>query len=272
MRCDRVGHFTRLPVALGGVPHRFLFDTGIGVNVVSTSVTERLQLQSVGETFAGQRMSGQWIEAPLVYLPPVEVGDRVLVDQVAAVADLGPEGGSGGFSGILGLTAVADVPLTVDAGAGTIEFGDPGDTAFRVPLDVRRQGPSTTSFAPLVLPDGATITVEVDTGSGCLILDTDLLHRGAVTPWGELETNEGVDETGYHWQRATGLLNGAVFFAAAPGSRQDKPRVLFQDIIHDGLIGSGYLDRFRYTVDVMREELLLSPLTPLPRPGVQLGD
>ncbi len=266
MRFDRVGHFTRIPVSLGGARYRLLFDTGIGVNVISTEVTERLGLTSVGESFAGQRMSGQWIEAPLVYLPPVSVGDCILVDQVAAVVDLDQQGGGAAFAGILGLTAFADTPITVDPGTQTIELGVSGDAEFRVPLDVQRRGPSTTPFAELVLPHGDWVKVEVDTGSDCLILDTDLLRRGAVTPRGELQTVDGTDETGYRWQRRTGLIEGSVFLAAAPRSRQEEPRVLFQDIVHDGLIGSDYLDRFRYTVDVKRAQLLLTPRTLGERP------
>lgn len=261
MRFDRVGHFTRILVTLRTAPHRFLFDTGIGVNVLATAVAERLELESVGETFAGQRMSGQWIEAPLVYLPPVSVGSCVLVDQVAAVVDLGQEEeGAMGFSGILGLTAFADIPVTVDPGSGTIEFGAPADSELRVPLEVRTQGPSMTPFAQLGLPGGKTITVEVDTGSGCLILDEDFLRRGEVAPLGALETHEGVDETGYRYMRKIGRLSGDISFAAAPQPCQREPRVLFQDIIHEGLVGSDYLDRFRYTVDARREELLLTPI------------
>lgn len=232
------------------------------MNVISTEVTERLGLKSVGESFAGQRMSGQWIEAPLVYLPPLSVGNCILVDQVAAVADLDQQGGGAAFAGILGLTAFADTPITVDPGTRTIKLGDSGDAEFRIPLDVQRQGPSTTPFAELVLPHGDLVKVEVDTGSDCLILDTAVLRRGAVTPVGELQTADGIDETGYHWQRTSGPIEGSVFLAAAPRSRQEEPRVLFQDIVHDGLVGSDYLDRFRYTVDVKRAQLLLTPLTP----------
>lgn len=260
MKFDRVGHFTRIPVTVGKEPCRFLFDTGIGVNVVSTSVADRQNLVHVGESFAGQRMSGQWVEAELVYLPPVTVGERVLCEQVAAVADLGQEDGAGGFAGILGLSAFDHVQVTVDPWAATLTLGDPGRTAFRVPLDIRRDGPSTAPFAELVLPEGQTISVEVDTGSGCLILDAGFLNEGDVTALGELEASKGVDETGYEWVRLRGQLSGGIHFAAAPQSRQESPCVLFQDIIHDGLIGTEYLDRFRYTVDVRGEQLLLTPL------------
>ena len=260
MQFDRVGHFTRIIVIVASEPRRFLFDTGIGVNVVSPSVADRLNLALVGDTFAGQRMSGQWVEAPLVHLPPVNVGDRVIADQVAAVVDLGQETGDRQFDGILGLSAFEDVPVTVDPASSTLTLGDPGPATFRVPLEVRRRGPSTDPYAELVLPDGQTISVEVDTGSGCLILDARFLDEGHVTTLGEVETIEGTDETGHEWLRRIGRLDGGVYLAGAPLSRQERPRVLFQDIIHDGLIGADYLDRFRYTVDVGREQLLLTPL------------
>ncbi|WP_126688291.1 hypothetical protein [Nocardioides ferulae] len=59
--------------------------------------------------------------------------------------------------------------------------------------------------------------------------------------------------------RHRGQLDGGIHFASTPQLRQDNPRVLFQSIIHDGLIGREHLDRFRYTVDVQREQLLLTP-------------
>ncbi len=259
MQFDRVGHFTRIPVTLSGSLCLFLFDTGIGVNVVSPSLADRLNLAHVGETFAGQRMSGQRIEAELVHLPPLIVDDRVLTDQVAAVVDLGPEDEEGGFSGALGLTAFNDHPVTVDPDSSTLTLGEPGQATFRVPLNIRRRGPSTDPFAELALPVGRTISVEVDTGPGCLILDAGLLSRGEVTTLGDLEASEGVDETGYEWVRLRGRLDGGIHFAGAPQSRQENPRVLFQDIIYDGLIGTEFLDRFRYTFDVGREQLLLTP-------------
>lgn len=259
MQFDRVGHFTRIPVTLSGSPCLFLFDTGIGVNVVSPALADRLDLVHVGESFAGQRMSGQQVEAELVYLPPLTVDDRVLTDQVAAVVDLGAEDEERGFSGVLGLTAFNDDPVTVDPDSSTLTLGKPGPAAFRVPLDIRRRGPSTGPFAQLVLPDGRAISVEVDTGSGCLILDAGLLSRGEVTTAGELESGEGVDETGHEWTRLRGRLDGGIHFAGAPQSRHENPRVLFQDIIYDGLVGTEYLDRFRYTIDVQREQLLLTP-------------
>jgi hypothetical protein len=262
MRFDRLNHLVRMPVVVGDAPFRFLFDTGIGVNVVSPGLAEELGLAQVGESFAGRRMSGQRVDVPLVYLPPLRVDGQVLRDQVAGVVDLDDhEGPTPRFSGILGLTAFATTPVTVDAAAETITLGDPGPVAQWVPLDIRTDGPSTDPFAEPALPGGRTIAVELDCGSDCLILDAGWLDRGEVEVSGSLETSAGTDETGHDWVRRRGRLQGAVHFAAAPETLQADPPVIFQDIIHDGLIGSDHLDRFRYTVDVTGARLGLSPHT-----------
>jgi hypothetical protein len=261
MRFDRLNHLTRFAVVIGDADRRFLFDSGIGVNIVSPELAETLGLAQVGETFGGQRMSGQWVEAPLVYLPPLLVDGQVIVDQVAGVVDLDQEGSTPRFSGILGLTAFATTPVTVDAGTSTIMLGDPGLVAHWVPLDIRTEGPSTDSYAELALPSGRAITVEVDTGSGCLILDASWLERGDAQVSGSIETTTGKDETGYEWVRRRARLKGEVHFSAAPETLQADPMVIFQEIVHDGLIGTDYLDRFRYTVDVKNARLGLSRLS-----------
>lgn len=247
-------------MTLGEECFRFLFDSGIGVNVVAPTVAERLDLPPVGETFKGQRMSGQWVEAPLVYLPSVTVDGEVLRDQMAAVMNLGGESGDDGFSGILGLSPFDGIPVTVDPGSSTLTLNDHRSATYRVPLDIKRSGPSTDPFAELVLTDGSTIHVEVDTGSESLILDSRFLAGGQVEIEGAPEVREGIDQTGNPWRRQLGRLKGGVHLQAAPDSRQDQPAVIFQDIIHDGLVGTDYLNRFRYTIDVKREALSLTPL------------
>lgn len=49
-----------------------------------------------------------------------------------------------------------------------------------------------------------------------------------------------------------------VHLAAAPETAQVSPRVQFQGIIHDGLVGSSYLERFRMTFDVTGSRLVLA--------------
>jgi len=260
VRFDRVGHLVRLPVTVGRTPCRFLLDTGIGVNVVSPGLAEQLGLQPTGDSFSGRRMSGQEVRADLVRLPPISIGEVVLHDQVAAVATLGPEEGDDGFAGILGLTGFDRLPVSVDPFGQTLRFEAPETPHAVVPLEVRRDGPSTDPFAGLVLPDGSEITVEVDSGSGRLILDDRFLDAGTVRTSGEVRVEDGTDETGHLYRRRFARLDGSVHLAGAEGTAHAGAPVIFQRIIHDGLIGTEFLDRFRWTVDVAGGRLCLGPL------------
>jgi len=260
---DRVQHLIRVCVDVAGDSYRFLVDTGIGVTVVSSVVASRADVQPTGETFTAERMSGQAVETPLVRLPPLTLGSHTVDGHLAAVADLGEVDGPAGFAGILGLgffekrTVTTDpdtMTLTVQPAAAFAEQG------FEIPLDVRRDGVSVDPFVSLVLPGGREISVEVDTGSGNLILDTRFMAEcGARIGDPTVTTRTGIDETGHEFTRHWATISGPIHLAAAPETAQTAPRVQFQDIIHDGLVGTDYLERYRFTVDVSGARMILSP-------------
>jgi hypothetical protein len=117
-----------------------------------------------------------------------------------------------------------------------------------------------------VLPSGRQVQVEVDTGSANLILDTRFMPDCGVRIGGPgVTTKTGTDETGYHWTRHWATIYGEIYFAAAPQTAQAQAPVQFQDIIHDGLVGTDYLQRYRVTLDVSGSRLVLSPRTANPR-------
>lgn len=196
---DRVRHFCRLPVEVGGVPEQFLLDTGIGITVVSPEVGSRSGVEPTGTTYAGRRMSGQLVEAPLVRLPELRIGDVVVGNHVAGVIDLG---GGSDFAGILSPAFFEARPLTVDPGRQTLTIGEPGGPVPEgtvVDLYVHRDGPAVDWSADLALPSGRIVRVEVDTGSGSLILDTQYLADfglGIDDPVLEVTTRPGTSGRG----------------------------------------------------------------------------
>ncbi|MFB9235817.1 retropepsin-like aspartic protease [Plantactinospora siamensis] len=263
---DRVQHLVRVPVELAGDGHRFLMDTGIGVTVVSSAIAARPDVRPTGQVFGARRMSGQLVEAPLVRLPRLRLGAYTVDDHLACVADLGETDGPAGFTGILGLGFLGDHAYTTDPAASTLTVHPAADVppgGVEIPLEIRRNGPSVDPFARLVLPSGREVLVEIDTGSGSLILDTRFMADCGIEPGApEVTTTTGTDETGYAWTRHWATIPGAVHLAAAPQTRQAAPRVQFQRIIHDGLLGAEYLDRYRYCVDPTGARLVLGPLAP----------
>jgi hypothetical protein len=258
---DRLAHLVRVPVRLGGDELRFLVDTGIGVTVVNHRVTERPDVVGLDESYAGRRMSGQVVEAPLVRLPTLAVGDYAVDGLVAASVDLGD-----GFDGILGPGYFADRIVTTDPVADTFTVHESGAAVegIEVPLEIHRDGPSTDPFAELVLPSGRTILVEVDTGSDRLILDSRFMAECGIEVGAPgVSTREGVDETGSAYVRHDATLAGGVHLRAAPQTAKQAPRVMFQEIIHDGLVGSEFLYRYRFSFDLAGERMVLSPLSPV---------
>jgi hypothetical protein len=94
-----------------------------------------------------------------------------------------------------------------------------------------------------------------------LILDTRFMSDCGVQRGDPGVTmKSGTDETGYEWTRHWVSIPGSVHLAAAPETAQPAPRVQFQDIIHDGLIGASYLERCLTTFDVSGERLILGDL------------
>lgn len=89
------------------------------------------------------------------------------------------------------------------------------------------------STAPSGRPSSST------TGSDSLILDTRVAADCGVDLDGPgVETRSGTDETGHEWIRRWVVVPGSVHLAAAPETAQSSPRVQFQDIVHDGLVGT----------------------------------
>lgn len=260
---DRVQHLVRVPVRLGGAPYQFLVDTGIGVTVVSSALAARADVQPTGDSFAAQRMSGQSVGVDLVRLPRLDLAGYAVDGHVAAVADLGDIDGPNGFAGIIGPAFFENHVVTTDPRTTTLTVRPTAafdEAGAEIPLDIRRHGPSVDPFTTLVLPSGREIVVEVDTGSDNLILDTRFMADCGISADDEgVTTKTGIDETGYHWTRRWATASGQVYLAAAPQTAQAQPRVQFQDIIHDGLIGTDYLKRYRLHFDVTGARMILTP-------------
>lgn len=224
---------------------------------------ERLRLGETGESFTGRRMSGQPVTAPLVAVPRLAIGEHRVHDVRAMVLDLGFSDGDNGFDGILGLDILGRSLLTIEPLRRLVRLAEeressPADLA--VPVRVERDGPSVCLYADLQLPSGRVIEAEVDTGSGCLILDTALMGDcGVQANSAEIETTTGTDETGYNYTRRFATARGAVQLAGYLDTAQTNARVMFQDIIHQGLVGADFLDRFSYTIDVGHERIVLAP-------------
>ena len=187
MQFEYLAHLLTIPVQVAGIPARFIFDTGIGLNLISHSLAEQVGCTPDGSQFTGRRMAGTEVTIPLGRLPALQAGPHQWQDLPIGIFDLHAMAGLEGVEGFLSLTCFRDRPVTVDYGAGIVAFDDAAAAADgraadgrAVRADVRYDGWSTDLSVGIDLPSGRSITVEVDTGSDALILDNSLSGAAGV--------------------------------------------------------------------------------------------
>lgn len=262
---DYLKHVLVVPVRVADVPTRFVFDTGIGINLVSESLAERLGCGPDGSSFAGQRMSGQEVTAPLTRLPALTVGDRTSQDVPAGIFDMHAMAGLEGVEGFVSLSFFRTTPVTIDYAAGQLILEDAAALARRaehgtaVGVQVEYDDCSTRVVLGLDLPGGRSVAVEVDTGSDALILDSSLAPEvGVDLAAGSTRVLEGADETGHKFARYFTTISGDVSVTGAPEFRVGALEIMFQKIIYQGLVGDASLRNFTTTYDLPNRRMIFS--------------
>jgi len=251
-------HLVTVPASVNGLDARFVLDSGIGLTLVRAELAQAAGLEATGGSFTGRRMSGQSVTLPLAEAS-VELAGSTREPHEVGILDMSsfPDA-LAGIGGFLSLAFLTERPLTVDYPRRVVSYGTSESLrGVSVPVTVERDGPSVTVFMPLTIPGGRSVSVEVDMGSDELILDerfaaeTDALVEGD-----GVRRVEGTDETGHEYTRTFTRLRGPIHPTAAPALAQDDPSVMFQRIIHDGLLGDAFLRRHVVTFDVAEERIV----------------
>jgi Aspartyl protease len=263
-----LAHLLTVPVGVGvgDTESRFVFDTGIGVNLVSDSLARAVGWTPSGAVFTGRRMSGQEVTAPMGSLDSVRLWDSRSGDVPAAIFDMAAMAGLDGIGGFLSLQFFRSTPVTVDYPARVLVLEDEqslarrAESGFPVSVQVKDDGPSTDVHLAVRLPGGRVISAEVDAGSDQLILNQALAATAGVDlARPDVRKVEGQDETGHAFARYFTALRGDLSLAAAPQIRQADPDVMFQDIIYDGLVGDRFLRDFIVTYDLPGSRMIFAP-------------
>ncbi|MBX3167835.1 MAG: aspartyl protease family protein [Candidatus Eremiobacteraeota bacterium] len=264
------GHLISIPVTVGnGTPSRFILDTGIGIDLISTRLAQKLKVASTGISYKGKRMSGQEVEVPLSYLGNLTVGRELQKFGTVGVWDfkgfLPDTPAFADIDGFLGLRFFQHRPFTLDYRQKQLILETPITLQSRVksgivvPLEMDDdQNTSLTVFAPLEVSGAEPARVEIDTGSDSLIL-----HRRFMAALGIPESGPGIrvvqarDETDFAFTRWFTKLPGNMRLNGDPKLEQNGGRVMFQQIIHDGLIGDEFLKHFIVTFDLSHSRMIL---------------
>jgi predicted aspartyl protease len=264
---ERLHHLVTVPAAVNGVEAPFVLDTGIGLTLLSTWLQEEAGCELTGARFSGRRMSGQEVEVPMAAAHSLRLGPVEQIGLEVGVIDLGELSlGSRAVGGFLSLAYFAEAPFTFDYAGRAVVIETPSSLDERrragdaVELSLERDGPSLVAFMPLTIPGGRSMSVAVDTGSETLILDGRFASEvGIDLERRDLRRVEGTDETGHAFVRTFARLAGIIHPTDEPELAQTEPEVMFQRIIHDGLIGDAFLRRYSATFDVETCSLILGP-------------
>lgn len=258
--------FMVVPVQINGtITQNFIFDTGIGVNLISKSTCEQIHCKIEGE-YSGKRMSGQEIHTPMTSVAALSFAGHELKNVPVGVFDLEAMMPGSGIGGFLSLGFFRNLPYSVDYVKQTITIETNVSLeriraeGVRVPIVLDTEGSALQIFMPLVLPNGRKISVEVDTGSQILILNDSFMKALGITPDGsEVKRKDGRDETGHTFSRFFTKLEGKIHLVQSVDIGMDNPEVMFQRIIYDGLVGHVFLSHFRVTYNLPNSEMIFRP-------------
>lgn len=262
---EYVAHCLTIPVSVCGVETKFIFDTGIGLSLISEDLAARVGVRPDGSMFSGRRMSGQTVTVPQGSLSSLQVGGHVVRDLTVGIFDMHAMAGLGDVEGFVSLSCFRSAPVTVDYRAGQMVMEDEASLAQRIAagipvgVQVEYDGGSTDVMLGLDLPNGDPVTVEVDTGSDVLILNEPRAGDAGIDLQDEaVRKVAGTDETGNEFARYFTELPGDVKVTGAPSIHMTGPQVMFQKIIYDGLVGDKFLRNFTTTYDLPNSRMIFA--------------
>ncbi len=255
--------FIVLPATLeDSVNGKFVFDTGIGINLISLSVCERLHCKITG-SFIGKRMSGQTLTIPTAHVRSLSVGHHRVTDATVGVMDMEQFFPGKRIDGFISLSVFKNQAFTVDYRNHFLKLETQESLAevkrmgLSAPIKFKTENGELDILISVKLPNGVPITVLVDSGSQVPILDERFMKDLNINPSSkDVVIRKGKDETGHEYSRYFAYLNGRMTLTPQPSIGIDSPKVMFQKIIYDGLIGYYFLREFNVTFDLPNSELV----------------
>ncbi len=262
-------HLICVPVKVSdSVDSTFIFDSGIGLNLISKDLCSKLAAggcKPTNQVFSGKRMSGQEVRCELVSLSSISIGTVRSENNVpAGILDMNLPPDFSEIGGFLSLQFFEKTPVTMSYNTGEliIETEKSIEELERhgkkvVPIELERNGPSIDAFLDLKLPSGKVIRAEVDSGSDSFILNSKFMTElGIDRESKNMRKVIGRDETGHEYARYFTHMEGPIGLQASEDIFQRDLDVVFQDIIYDGLIGDSFLKRYNVTYDVPRSRMM----------------
>lgn len=253
--------FIVIEPSVAGSRHRFLLDTGAGFDAVSTGLCRKLDCTTSGK-LTGKRMRGDEITLDLTQVESLEfagisktsweVGITNLFDEIP------PE--LGRLDGALSLKFFSNQAFTINFPKRQILIESLRSLEKRakdgnvVPAKLYSQLPKTLGIFLAVNAFGETGSFEVDTGNMVTILPQKHLKRLKV----DLKSSQTKVIKNEKMDRVYAVVNGNVALKDALQVTQANPKICFEDIIYDGVIGVDFFKDKIVTFDIPNSRVIFS--------------
>lgn len=247
------GHLIKIPVTINGnIKTSFLLDTGAGVNVISDRLCEQLG-RSVSGSYSGQRMTGEEITLSFSELGPLAMGEfkqeKVRVGVIDIFSKL-PES-LGRIDGAVSLKFFENQSFSIDYINSVIEIGTEHRNGIEVPLKIEKDHEKVMAFVEV----DELGSFEVDTGNSLAVLNLDLSKKlGIDLQSDEVKVVEGKSETGFPF--VSYYANISSLTLKNSSISQQKPKVAFKKLIHDGVIGNDFFKERKVIFDVSNDKMI----------------
>lgn len=245
------GHLRTIRVRVGGDTADYLFDTGGGTTVISPRDSAVLGCTPGGTRFGvrltGEVLSGRTCANVAIGVGPLEVTEDAGVMDLGRI--LGPHAPA--VRGLISLASFRGRLLTVDLAHDRLVLETPESMAERVrsmtPVDARLatgvDGGMVDAFVGVRAPGGAELWLEWDSENGA----STLLAPYAAAMLGGDSTSRRAD----------------VRLPLARGLDAAVPAMIKADMIHDGVLSAGFIERAVWTLDLDRGRMWVGPVAPI---------
>lgn len=244
----------------------FILDTGIGINLLSKSVCEKLGCTPTHD-HVGHRMSGQELKVSMAKISSLAIGSVVRTDIAVGVYDIESLMPDENIIGFVGLDFFETVPFTVDYKNKNIILESPQSIkeiltrGHAASLVIDRKDDALSVMIKMQLNDKLVASMEIDTGSQALILNKKYMEALKIRENDSaVKRKDGQDETGHSYSRFFTQLSGDVHIDGVPEIKEHTPKVMFQKIIYDGLLGHNFLSQYKVTYDLPHSRIIFNKL------------
>lgn len=263
-----LGHMLKIKANVSGKDVLFIFDTGIGVNIISKALCLELGCQISGSV-TGKRMTGQEVTVPMTKVQSLEVAGIKSLDVDMGVLDfngfLPAENEFENVHGYLSLNFFENQAFTVDYTKNLLVIEDHQSLNERlekgeiIPISKKRQGAALTINMPIKAQINKTLDMQLDLGTNIMTINDEYIDDfEKYFDKDSLKKESMTDETGHNRNRVYVKLNGKIAPPDTTKHAQNDPTVMFQKIIYDGVIGNDYFKGKIVTYDLANSRLILN--------------